>query len=107
SFYPTPENPYNGTFFRDWALALQRAGVTTGVAYAETRSLRSLSAAALGASRFQLTNGLEDGLPTVRLKGWNTLAQWTAGGLVWSRLAQRVIRGYIARHGRPDVLAAQ
>lgn len=107
SFYPTTDNPYNGTFFRDWALALQRAGVNTGVAYVETRSLRSLSGRALRASRFQLTAGVEDGLRTIRLKGWNTLAQWTAGGIVWSRLAQRAIREYIAQHGRPDLVAAQ
>jgi L-malate glycosyltransferase len=50
---------------------------------------------------------VESGLPTVRLEGWNTVAQWTAGGLVWARLTQRVIREYMARHGRPDLIAAQ
>ena len=107
SFYPTREAPYNGTFFRDWAQALQRAGVRVGVAYAEGRSLRQLSTRGLTQTRFQLSAGVEDGLPTVRLHGWNTLAQWTAGGLIWARCSQRVIREYIARHGRPDVVAAQ
>jgi glycosyltransferase involved in cell wall biosynthesis len=107
SFYPTREAPYNGTFFRDWAQALQRAGVRVGVAYAEGRSLRQFSAAGFRQTRFQVSADVEDGLPTVRLHGWNTLAQWTAGGLIWARCSQRVIREYIARYGRPDVVAAQ
>lgn len=107
SFYPTREAPYNGTFFRDWAQALQRAGVRVGVGYTEGRGLRQLSARGLTQTRFQLSAGVEDGLPTVRLHGWNSLAQWTAGGLIWARCSQRVIREYIARHGRPDLVAAQ
>ena len=107
SFYPTRHQPYSGTFFRDWACALQRAGVTVGIAYVEGRSLRDLSLAAMRDTRFQITSALEDGIPVVRLSGWNTLAQWTPGGLVWARLSQRVIREYIARYGRPDLIAAQ
>lgn len=107
SFYPTREAPYNGTFFRDWAQALQRAGVRVGVAYAEGRGLRQLSARGLTQTRFQLSAAVEDGLPTVRLHGWNTLAQWTPGGMIWARCSQRVIREYVARHGRPDLVAAQ
>jgi glycosyltransferase involved in cell wall biosynthesis len=107
SYYQTEDRPYSGTFFRDWACALQRAGVRVGVAYVEGRSLRTLSRRALRAAHFQTTSEAEDGLPTVRLKGWNTLAQWTGGGLVWSRIAQRVIREYMKRHGRPDIIGAQ
>jgi len=107
SFYQTAQTPYAGTFFRDWATALQQAGVKTGVAYVEMRGLRTLSLAALRETHFQLTSETEDGLPTVRLRAWNTLAQSTLGGVVWSRLAQIVIREYIKRHGRPDLVAAQ
>ena len=107
SFYPTAQTPYSGTFFCDWAWALQEAGVTTGVAYVETRSLRTLSLSALRQTHFQLTCETEAGLPTVRLKAWNTLAQWTVGGVAWSRLSQLAIGAYIERYGRPDLLAAQ
>jgi glycosyltransferase involved in cell wall biosynthesis len=107
SFYHTRQKPYDGTFFRDWALALAGAGVRVGVGYVEGRSLRGLSWRALRETHFQTTAGVESGLPTVRLEGWNTLAQWTAGGLVWARLTQHVIREYMERHGRPDVIAAQ
>jgi glycosyltransferase involved in cell wall biosynthesis len=107
SFYQTRHKPYEGTFFRDWALALTRAGVKVGVGYVEGRSLRGLSWRALRETRFQTTFGVESGLPTVRLEGWNTLAQWTAGGVIWARLTQRVIRAYMERYGRPDLIAAQ
>lgn len=107
SFYQTQDRPYDGTFFRDWASALHTAGARVGVAYVEGRGLRRLSFHALRETRFQTTAGVEDDLPTVRLKGWNTLAQWTVGGLAWARLTQHVIREYMARHGRPDLIAAQ
>jgi len=107
SFYHTPQQRYSGTFFRDWAWALQRVGVRVGIAYVEGRSLRGFSLRALSETHFQTTSAVEVGLPTVRLKGWNTLAQWTAGGLVWARLAQHVIHEYMERHGRPDMIAAQ
>lgn len=106
SFYQTPERPYNGTFFRDWALALQRVGVKTGVAFVEDRGLRTFSMRAWSDTHFQTTVADEHGLPTVRIRGWNTLGQWTAGGLVWARLMQGAIATYIARYGRPDLIAA-
>ena len=107
SYYETRHRPYNGAFFRDWACALQRAGVQIGIAYVETRGIRELSLRALRETHFQSTSAIEDGLPTVRVAGWNTLSQWTAGGLVWARLTQRVIGEYMEQHGRPDIVAAQ
>ena len=107
SYYPTAHGPYSGTFFQDWAGALHRVGVTTGVAYVEGRGLRTFSLGAIKETHFQTTTAVEAGVPTVRLAGWNPLAQFTPGGLLWIRLAQRVIRQYIDRYGRPDVIAAQ
>src|SRR5688500_16227118 len=104
SFYMTRQKPYDGTFFRDWALALAGAGVKVGVGYVEGRSLRGLSWRGLRETRFQTSPGVESGLPTVRLEGWNTLGQWTSGGMVWAWLTQRVIREYMERHGRPDLI---
>jgi glycosyltransferase involved in cell wall biosynthesis len=107
SFYQSRHRPYIGTFFRDWAQALRGAGVRVGVACLEDRGLRNLSLPALRETHFQMTSVVECGMPTLRLEGWNPLTQWTAGGLVWARLAQRVIREYIRRYGRPDLVAAQ
>ncbi|MGE5800843.1 MAG: glycosyltransferase, partial [Gemmatimonadota bacterium] len=107
SYYQTRHRPYIGSFFRDWACALQGAGVRIGIAYVEARSLRGLSLRTLRETHFQTTSGVEGGLRTVRVEGWNTLGQWTPGGLVWARLTQRVIREYMKEYGRPDILAAQ
>jgi glycosyltransferase involved in cell wall biosynthesis len=107
SYYQTRQRPYIGTFFRDWACALRGAGVRIGIAYVETRGLRGLSFRALRETHFQTTSGVEGGLPTIRIAGWNTLAQWTPGGLVWAWLSQRVIAEYMEHHGRPDIIAAQ
>lgn len=107
SYYPTRQRPYNGTFFREWASALRCAGVQVGVAYVETRGIRELSISNVRETHFQTTSAPEGGIPTTRVAGWNPLSQWTPGGLVWARLTQRVIREYIARHGRPDIVAAK
>jgi len=107
SWYDTADRPYAGTFFRDWASSLQAAGARVGVAYVEGRSLRRFSLRHLAETHFQTTAGEEGGLQTIRLKGWNTLAQWTLGGLVWARLAQHALRAYLERFGRPDIIAAQ
>ena len=106
SFYSTRQRPYTGSFFRDWACALKGAGVRTGIVYLETRTLKGLSPGAIRESHFQTSYGIEDGLPTLRGAGWNTLSQWTPGGLVWARLTQRLVREYVERHGRPDIVAA-
>jgi L-malate glycosyltransferase len=107
SYYRTRQRPYIGSFFRDWACALKGAGVRVGIAYLEARGLRGVSLRALRETHFQTIDGVEDGLPTMRVAGWNTLSQWTLGGLVWARLTQRILREYIARHGQPDLIAAQ
>ena len=107
SFYPTRHQPYSGTFFRDWAIALKRAGVKVGIVYVEGRSLRDLSPSAVREAHFQTTSAEDDGVSVLRLHGWNTLAQWTPGGLVWARLTQRAVREYVAQHGVPDLVAAQ
>jgi len=107
SWYDTADRPYDGTFFRDWAWSLQDVGVRVGVAYVEVRSLRRLSVPRLVETHFQTSIGEESGLSTVRLRGWNTLAQWTPGGFIWARLALQVIRTYCKRFGRPDIVAAK
>lgn len=107
SWYHSADQPYSGMFFRDWAWALRTAGVEVGIAYVENRSLRRLSLGRLSANHFQTTVAEEDGLTTVRLRGWNTLAQYTPGGLILARLAHRVICAYVRACGRPDLIAAQ
>ncbi|MHB8837658.1 MAG: glycosyltransferase [Gemmatimonadaceae bacterium] len=106
SWYHTQDRPYAGTFFRDWALAMQTAGMRVGVAFPEMRSLRQFNVARMRESHFQTTVDHSDGFPCVRLRSWNPGAQYALGGLVWAQFAQGAIDSYIKRYGRPDLVAA-
>src|SRR5439155_15899932 len=94
--YPTADEPWRGTGVRDQALALARSGVKVGVAFVERRSLAKLNPATLVASHFQTVSRDDEGVPTLRMKGW--------GSLGWAHLTRRLVRFYIEIHGRPDLL---
>jgi L-malate glycosyltransferase len=48
----------------------------------------------------------EMGIPTMRLHGWNTLAQTGPGGGLWTRLTNRLVEQYARAYGEPDILHA-
>jgi glycosyltransferase involved in cell wall biosynthesis len=104
SWYHTEDKPWRGMFFRDHALSLIRAGIRTGLAFVERKSFRSLTLGAIRRQHFQFAGSDEDGIPTLRMKGWSTLAQTTAGGLLWARLTERLVDEYVQRFGVPDVI---
>lgn len=106
SFYPTRERPTLGRFFRDQAEAVHGSGLRVGVISAEVRSLRTLTPAALRESHFQVEVSYEGGIPTIRLRGWNPLAQTSLGALVWGVEMNRLARRYVKEFGRPDIVHA-
>ncbi|MGV3616327.1 MAG: glycosyltransferase [Fimbriimonas sp.] len=106
SWYYTKDKPFLGMFFKDQALALQRVGLQTGIVFNEGRSLQRLRPKALVESHFQTSFAEEDGLPTMRRHGWNTLAQTSTGGRMIARLTASLVGDYIKRCGRPDVIHA-
>jgi glycosyltransferase involved in cell wall biosynthesis len=104
SWYDTVDKPWRGTFFKDQALSLMKHGLRVGIAFVERRSLSRLRPMDLLRHRFQITAGEEHGVPTVRMKGWSTFAQTTAGALVWTSLTRRLVASYISSYGVPDVI---
>ena len=106
SWYMTREQPWHGIFFREQALALQRSGMKVGVIYPELRSLGTLGLEALKDFRFQTILNDEDGLATLRLRGWDLFPRISLHANLWIRCAIRLADEYAARFGRPDVIHA-
>lgn len=107
SWYYRPERPWHGIFFENQALALARAGARVGVAFAEMRSLRSFSAAALRESHFQTASSEDRGVTTLRMHSWNPMAQTASGAMIWCALSRWLVRQYARRFGIPDIIHAQ
>ena len=106
SFYPSVQLPIFGVFFRELTLAARFAGVDAGVAYAEVRSLRRPQLSSLKKSYFQVSSGVEEGIPTVRRHGWNTFAQVRVGAEIWIRQMQSLATIFATRFGSPDLVHA-
>lgn len=104
SWYSTPDKPWRGTFVRDQALALSAAGLQAGVAFVERRSLSCFNGLNLAVNHFQTEARDEDGLPTMRMKGWSIFAQTVPGSLLWSRLMRRLVESYAVVYGVPDLI---
>lgn len=106
SFYQQPGRPVLGLFFKDQALMVKSAGIDVSLAYVEMRSLHQVSVRGLLESRFQVTCTEEEGILTLRQKGWNPLVQTTLGGKIWGWLTQRLVDQFIKQFGEPDLIHA-
>lgn len=104
--YPHFEKDKDGIFIKDQAMALNRQGIGADVAFVEPRSIRSLSVVALRESHFQTETEEEDGVLTLRAKGWNPWMNSVAGGVVYAHLTCRLGSRYIKLYGRPDLIHA-
>lgn len=106
SEYVHHNKPRDGNFIKDQALALNRHGIRTDVVFCEPRSLRSLSLDALKENHFQTTFTNEDGIYTLRQKGWNPWMNSLPGGVVWASLTAILVGDYIKKYGPPDLIHA-
>jgi len=108
SWYSTPRNPIRGSFFREQALALHKAGHRVGllVPPSRLRTLNGLSEVARywrrPASALDITN--DSGLATYRLPWWG----WQGSALPsWrGKLMLTAFDRYCREQGRPDVIHA-
>lgn len=106
SYYPLDDEPWIGIFFKEQSEALSSVGVQVHVAYVETKTLRHLSVSKLLQRRFQIVEHNENGLLTLRQRGWNPHIRSGFGGAIWTSLTRKLVKRYIATHGRPDVIHA-
>jgi L-malate glycosyltransferase len=103
SWYATDDKPWRGTFVTDQAHAAAQAGAKVGLAFVERRSLSNFSLRELERSHFQISTS-DNGLRTMRMKGWSMFAQTIAGSLLWTRLMRRLVQRYASEFGKPDVI---
>jgi len=106
SWYPNEPGDIGGSFFREQAQALVRAGCKVGVIYPQLRSLRQWRT--VQSDRYSgITIDDDEGVPTFRSFGTSWFprapklqaAQW-----VWHGL--RLYADYVEKYGRPDVIHA-
>jgi glycosyltransferase involved in cell wall biosynthesis len=106
SWYATPDNPVRGSFFREQAHALARAGHRVGVIAPEVRSIRELPAGLADTIRGVRFED-DDGVSTYRVGG----AQFMPGlaplnDLAWVAAGRRLYARYVREQGTPDIIHA-
>lgn len=106
SFYSYPDHERVGSFFRDQAEALARAGTEVVVAFVEPRSLRDLSLRSLAESHWHTVSQRERGVLTLRQKGWNTGLRTVCGGRLWALLLTRFVLRNCSGPLQPTVIHA-
>lgn len=108
SFYSTLEDPIHGIFFKEQAKMLRQAGLHVGILYPEIRPLKDMNFPLLRRNYFQCDDGIEDGLPTFRLHGWNLSPGYVKGTMkLWTAAALRLFKKYVSEYGYPRLIHAQ
>lgn len=106
SWYPTHENPINGIFFREQALALKNAGHQVGVIYPQLRSLILMRKSLFGWPS-GITYEDDDGIPTYGLHGWAWLPIIPRLNMnLWLKGGERLFERYVSDCGKPVLLHA-
>lgn len=101
SWYPSPENPIAGIFFRDAARAIRPHLARVGVLYSNSRSLRR------GIRFPHITRTDDGGLATYGRATINWLPKIPHGhSALYRRNGLRLFERYLAEQGRPDLIHA-
>lgn len=105
SAYPTEDAPIRSMFFKEQALGLKKASNNVGVVYNETRRITGVNINTLKKFHFQTVDVNEEGINTIRLKGWSVLLMRNSLGIgLWIRQSVNLIEKYIKKYGKPDII---
>ncbi len=105
SWYPTTPVDVGGSFFREQAQALRRAGCKVGVIYPQLRSLRHWRTALSG--RYGITLDDDAGIATLRAHTMSWFPRMPRlMGTQWIRSAVDLYTSYVQKFGKPDLIHA-
>lgn len=105
SAYPTEDAPLRSTFFKEQAIALKEAGHEVGVIYSETRRITGVNFNTLKKFHFQIEDKKEEGMNTIRLKGWNIFMMRNSIGIsLWIKQTVKLFNLYTKKYGKPDLI---
>lgn len=105
SWYPTSASDVSGSFFREQALALMRAGCRVGVIAPRLESLKKWRLIRERIDAIQVTD--DCGVATLRVSAMNWFPRMSAlQYILWLHLGKRLYCEYVRHNGRPDVIHA-
>ncbi|MEG0462250.1 glycosyltransferase family 4 protein [Bacteroides sp.] len=107
-YYPEKDSsPHRGYMFYEQATQIVQNGCKVGLAFVEQRPTRNFSWKKFcKESHFQISSE-DNGLFTVmRMHAWNPKLSTHIGGLIWTFLTLLLVRRYIRKQGKPDLIHA-
>lgn len=107
-YYPEKDSsPHRGYMFYEQAMQIAQAGCKVGLAFVEQRPTRNFTWKRFRQeSHFQTTTEDNGAFVTMRMHAWNPKLSTQAGGLIWAQLTLHLVRRYIRRYGKPDLIHA-
>ncbi|MEG1585425.1 MAG: glycosyltransferase family 4 protein [Bacteroidales bacterium] len=107
-YYPEKDSsPHRGYMFYEQARSLTSSGCKVGIAFTEQRPLKNITLKSFfRESHFQISAEKTDQIIICRMHAWNPKLSTHPGGLIWSLLTLLLVRRYIRRFGKPDLIHA-
>lgn len=95
-----------GVFIKDQITSLRDTGLRVDIAYWERRRIKSALVAPIRDNHFQTEVWESEGNIAMIQKGWNPLTSTVLGGRLYASLLAGLVRDYVEKFGRPDVIHA-
>lgn len=103
SWYPQFNGDIRGSFFREQAIALKKAGHSVGVIYPQIRSLKNIKK--ILKKPYGLTVEVDDGVNTLRWYSVNFFPKIkNYNKNHWIGLGLKLFQIYVETYGRPDII---
>lgn len=103
SWYPQFSGDIVGSFFREQAIALRRAGYQVGVIYPQIRSLKNIKS--ILNKPYGLTVEDDDGVNTIRFYAVNFIPKNKKYNKNhWIKIALKLFDAYVEQFGTPDII---